>query len=182
MEAFVKTPIITRIDLTQNGERGVLVEEWFEGWTMGKAPDRVHVEPEAVILRLLPKYDGLGFTSEMCDQFHGRSLRGEIVRIDFVEILHTWHVRKFPFGWTAKTHPLTDETKGSDFDLEASLMWCEQNGWNVRRWPGGGRAFKGEPMPVRTAAAIMSMRRNVEKTLFAGQMDARRAFDLAIDF
>lgn len=178
----METPIITRIDLTQNGEKGVLVEEWFEGWETGKAPDQTHIEPTAVILRLLPKYDALGFTSEMCDALHGRSLRGEITRIDFVKILNVWRVKKFPYGWTAKTHPLTDETKGPEFDLESSLTWCEQNGWNVRRWPGGGRAFKGEPMPVRTGAAIMSMRRNVEKSFFSGQTDTRRAFDLAFDF
>jgi hypothetical protein len=60
--------------------------------------------------------------------------------------------------------PLPDghEIKSADFDLEAALAWCESNGYTVRRWPGGARAWKGEPWVIRTGWQIVKLRRKLE--------------------
>ncbi len=45
----------------------------------------------------------------------------------------------------------------TDFDLDAALDWCRANGYTVRTWDGGARAFKGSPWVIRT-------RRQIQKT------------------
>ena len=47
----------------------------------------------------------------------------------------------------------------ADFNLDAALAWCTANGYSVRRWPGGARAWKGVPWVIRTACQIIRMRR-----------------------
>lgn len=54
------------------------------------------------------------------------------------------------------------EIKPADFDLEEALAWCEENGYTVRRWPGGARAWRGEPWAIRTGWQIVKLRRELE--------------------
>jgi len=80
--------------------------------------------------------------------------------------------------------PQGPETKPAGFDLEGALTWCEQNGFTVRRWPGGARAWLGKPWPIRTRNQIQRMRHKI------GRLTAARAFgdenmlglDFAFDF
>jgi hypothetical protein len=183
LEAFMEKQV-TRIDLeTTPGSEGkmVMVEQWYEGWT-ATSPCELYDQHPGPIASLLGQYERQGYAVWMCDSTHGRALRGEITRMDFIQFGALWQVRKFPYGWTAKTHPLITEQKPTDFDLEAALNWCEQHHWQIRRWPGGARAWKGEPMPVRDASTIRYLRRQVEKALQAGQIDVRNHYNLALDF
>ena len=173
---------ITRIDLEQDGEHGVLVKEWYEGWQEGDKENAFRYEAGAVIHRLLMSIEDQGYTCEMCDHYHGRALRGQITRIDFeLKAADQIIVKKYPYGWTAKTKPLQQYT----CDVKASgnpVQWCKDHGWTVREWPGGARAFRGEPLPVRTGSTIAYMRRDVDKHLSSGHTDQRRQFNLAYDF
>jgi hypothetical protein len=173
---------VTRIDLERNGDLGVIITEWFEGWVEGQIPDTQHYEKETTILQSLMMLEREGYAVEMCDPFHGRALRGEVVRIDFINLGGSWHIRKYPRGWTARTRPMHDECQATGFDPEPAIAWCEQHSWNVRRWPGGARAFKGEPLPVRDASAIRSMRRAVDRNRANGRTDPRHQYDLMFDF
>jgi hypothetical protein len=159
----------------------VLVAEWYEGW-VPTSPCDLYDQTTGLITSLLAQYERQGYTVWMCDARTGRALRGQITRMDFMESSKGCQVRKYPYGWTARTHPISIDDKPAGFDLEAALAWCEQNHWQVRRWPGGGRAWRGEPMPVRDASAIRAMRRQVEKNIMSNHIDPRRAFDLALDF
>ena len=173
---------VTRIDLETAGDTGkVLVEQWFEGW-IATSPCDLYQQQAGTVASLLQQYERQGYTVWMCDARIGRALRGEITRIDFVESGQGWQVRKYPYGWTARTHPLSLEEKPAGFDLEAALAWCEQRHWQVRRWPGGARAWKGELLPVRDSSSIRAMRRQVERNIMSNHTDVRRAFDLAFDF
>jgi hypothetical protein len=58
--------------------------------------------------------------------------------------------------------PTRHEIKTTDFDLDAALAWCKENGYTVRRWPSGARAWRGKPWPVRTAHQIVKLRRKLE--------------------
>jgi hypothetical protein len=53
--------------------------------------------------------------------------------------------------------------KPGGFDVEAALAVYEENGYTVRRWQGGARAWKGDPQPVRTAAQIRARRARAER-------------------
>jgi hypothetical protein len=117
----------------------------------------------------------------MCDQTHGRALRGKITRIDFEIKPDRVHVKKYPFGWTAKTRPIK-QYEITPEEYQADLKWLKDHGWSMREWPGGSRAFKGDPLPVRTGSTIAYMRRQVERHFASGQLDPRRQFDLAFDF
>lgn len=57
------------------------------------------------------------------------------------------------------------------FDLDGALAWCEAHGYAVCRWPGGARAWKGRPWPIRTMAQILKRRGQVERDVRAGRLD-----------
>ena len=103
-------------------------------------------------------------------------------RIDFAVVATGVVVTKF---WLidGRSIPLHGgEIKPTGFDLEGTLAWCEANGYTVRRWEGGARAWKGEPWPVRTRAQILRKRSAVERQVFAGHADGRLlSLDLAYD-
>lgn len=179
MDANPNNPV-TRIDIEKAGT-GMLVRYWREGWNEDcpTPPDYDEIV-EGEIYRLMMKYEDQGFTCEMCDSNHGRALRGKITRIDFVKLPDGWHIKKWPYGWTAKTQPMSDKVVP---DAEDAIKWCEDNGWNVRRWPEGARAFKGEPKPVRDTNGIWAMRHRVEKDLARGNVGSNKMFfDFAFDW
>ena len=173
---------ITRVDLEKAGT-DIVVKKWYEGWSEGSPADITSNEPRAFLVSILMKLEKEGFTVEMADSEHGRALRGTITRVDIVSLPDGFHYRKFPFGWTARTRPMSDERKTEE-EVAEIIGWCKQKGWNVREWPGGYRAFKGAPMPVRDKASILTMRRKVEQDMALGRAhsDNRSQYDFALDF
>jgi hypothetical protein len=100
-------------------------------------------------------------------------------RIDFAVVPSGVAVTKF---WLidGRSIPLHGgEMKPAGFDLEEALDWCEANGYTVRRWDGGARAWKGEPWPVRTRTQILRKRSAVERMVFAGHASGNL---LSLDF
>lgn len=59
--------------------------------------------------------------------------------------------------------PVSHELKPASFNLEQALDWCKANGYTVRQWPGGARAWHGSPWPIRTRAQIHRKRTQAEK-------------------
>ena len=58
--------------------------------------------------------------------------------------------------------PLPDghSLKPASFSLADALTWCEGNGYVVRRWEGGARAWKADkPWVIRTRGQILRIRR-----------------------
>ncbi len=179
MSTIQITEKTTRIDLETAGQ-GVLVSMWNEKWQEGSAPASSEYFSGAGIARLLMQAEDQGFTCEMCDPSHGRALRGEVVRIDILEVGKDWVVRKFPRGWTAKTRPLTERTLPAQ-EAASAIQWCKEHGWQVREFPGGARAWKYEIKPIRDASTIQLLRRQIDQALNRGEADPRRQFDLAFD-
>ena len=59
--------------------------------------------------------------------------------------------------------PLPDnghDIKPATFDLDAALAWCRRNGYTIRQWPGGARAWLGNPWVIRTRQQILQRRKN----------------------
>jgi hypothetical protein len=105
-------------------------------------------------------------------------LRGEITRIDFIKD-GAWTVKKFCYGWTARTEPLSAEIKDDKFDFEKSLAYLQSKGWVTVRWDGGARAWKYRKAPIRTKEEILELRRRSNESQ---STDGRRAYDLAYYF
>lgn len=154
---------ITRIDLESINPHLTRVKQWREGWVEGgnTAPD-IDQTVQVSIYMLLPQYEKQGFTCNMRDRDHGQALRGKTTRIDLIQMPDGWHYRKWPYGWEPKTRPMSEEIKSAD-EVAQILAWCEAHGWTVRRWPGGARAFLGQPKPVRDRAGILAVRRQAEQ-------------------
>lgn len=178
---------ITRIDIERIGARLLNIRQWYSGWRDdgSSPPDIDEIVEGQTIPGLLASYEKQGYTCEMCDSTHGRALRGTITRIDIIRMPDGWHSRKYPFGWTAKTRPLSDDIK-SEAEIRQILEWCEAKKWTVRRWPGGARAFRGDPKPVRDRAAILAMRRRANEEMRSphqtGIETGKTFYDFAFDF
>jgi hypothetical protein len=171
---------VTRIDLERCGS-GLFVRQWFAGWKDDGStpPDIDEYVPDQTVSATLAQYERQGFTCEMANGQLGRALRGDITRIDFIQLADGWHIRKYPYGWTAKTHPISETVSPT---AEDGILWCDAHRWTVRRWPGGARAFKGQPRPIHDKATIQYLRRQVENNQRDGKIDPRRNYDLAFDF
>jgi len=170
---------VTRVDLERVGATGILVRQWFGGWNQDDAgaPDIEDYIETGSIAPLLAQYEQAGFTVEMAHAGAGRALRGPVTRVDILheEVSGTWRIRKFPYGWTAKTRPI-HEKHVTQAEVQAALQWLRDNKWNLREWPGGYRAFRGSPKPVRDRATILSMRRK------ATEQRSNMNWDFAFDF
>lgn len=172
---------VTKVELCQNGDLGCIVKEWAAGWQFGSPATAERYVQQGDVERILRELEKEGFCCYMPDPENGIALRGEITRIDFIVNLDGVRVKKWPFGWTFKTPPISDEQKPPAFNLDEALDWCQRNGWTVRRYPGGARAWKGEPQPVRDRATIQFMRKGIQRDFVNGRMDPRSNFDLAFD-
>jgi hypothetical protein len=155
---------ITRIDLEATGgdSRNVRIKQWREGWREGDAPDLDILTTEKSIMFHLMDFEKQGFTCEMASKNLGRALRGKTTRIDLDKLPDGWHYRKFPYGWSAKTKPMSDTVK-TEAEVQEILAWCEANGWTVHRINAEkARAWKGAPQPVHDTATILQMRRRAQ--------------------
>jgi hypothetical protein len=88
----------------------------------------------------------------------------KIVRIDLYSIPATGvtRVMKFAEGWTASTPP--SQNYESEKSLEEIVAWLEANGWIVRKWYNGARAFKNGTMaPIRCKFEIIAKRQSLQK-------------------
>jgi hypothetical protein len=111
-----------------------------------------------------------------------------ITRIDFEDISRRlaapdgsqWVVRKFAQGWTAHTNPC--DIKGNPpFNIDRAVAELETTGWTVYRWPGGARAWRGRPEPVRDRAQIIRFRRTIERRRWQDALDFENPrLDLAL--
>ena len=78
--------------------------------------------------------------------------------------------------------PLSTEIKPAGFALADAIAWCQSNGYIVRQWAGGARAWKGIPWPIRTRAQIRRKREQAEKrTRRTGENSGLLSLDFAYD-
>ena len=105
-----------------------------------------------------------------------------ITRIDLFQIPAGVLVHKYPHYWTAATPPASTTTNAA-MSLDAMVAWLNENGWTVRRWPGGARAWKGEMLPVRSRYQIKRKREELKARWQEGNAQGVQihAIDLAYD-
>ena len=77
--------------------------------------------------------------------------------------------------------PLSTEVKSPDFALADALTWCRGNGYAVRQWPGGARAWRGTPWVIRTRAQIHRKRQQIEAQINRTG-GSRSGSSLSLDF
>ena len=100
-------------------------------------------------------------------------------RIDFSVVACGVVVTKFWLLSGRTVAPYGAEVKPPEFDLDGALAWCAENGYTVRRWPGGARAWKGKPRPIRTRSQIWQKRARAERLALRGD---GRGSTLGLDF
>ena len=171
----------TRIDLEQAGPRQVIVKKWFEGWGQTSCFDMMEFEIGTSVPALLAKYEQEGFTVEMASATLGRALRGRITRVDIIKTGNDWTIKKYPYGWTAKTKPLSQKVV-TEQESNSAIQWLNENGWTVYSWDGGYRAWKGAPMPVRDRLSIRNMRIKSNEAMSNGEHNPHFHYDLLYYF
>jgi hypothetical protein len=181
---MAEKPVITRIDLEEIYRNRVVIKKWYQGWDEDhpSAPN-IEEELDGYLPIILTEYEKYGYTCEMADATHGRALRGTTTRIDFILSTNGWHIRKYPYGWTAKTQPIEDKLQPESV-VQSAIAWCKQQGWVMREWPNGARAFKDKERPVRDASTILSMRRTIEAQYARGDLSSgnMKFYDFAFDY
>lgn len=153
-------PDVARIDVERCGQTMLLVKAWKRGFDPNDAGAPAF-EDFLDAISIFGACDALkaqGFSVTMATQGKARALRGPVTRIDFVKQTDGWHVRKYPAGWTASTHPMSDVVK-PESEIREAIQWCRNNGWTVRDFENEiVRAWKGKPEPVHTAETIRRLR------------------------
>ena len=155
---------IARVDIERVGAQALIVQKWYEGYTAWDAgqPDIEDFLDTGSIQNILADLEAQGFTVWMASAGKGRALRGAATRVDIILEGDAWVMRKFPYGWSAKT-PVIETKRFNQVQADAAIQWLREKRWTVLEWPGGFRAFKGKPMPVRDRFAIMSLRRKASE-------------------
>lgn len=105
-----------------------------------------------------------------------------IDRVDFVWTSQVFAINTFRevYGkWYAVGHEAHPAEAVST--LEDRLTALEQNGWTVRRWPGGARAWRNGLVPVRKAWAIKKLRDDLARTVRPELEGVAWSLDLAYD-
>ncbi len=176
---FKLNPSTTRVDIERVGD-ALTVQQWTQGWKEGNPSDHKDLLHGERIVSILFSLEKQGFSVWMMDEDHGRALRGEITRIDLIDLNGKTTYSKFPYGWTARTHPISKRTISAE-ERKQIILWCQEHNWVVREWPGGARAWKYALEPVRSASEIRSMRRQVEDLAHRYGEAKLHFFDLAYD-
>jgi hypothetical protein len=180
MPVLKLTEKVTRVDIERT-EYGLIAKIFERGWQVGYDwTDWMQPLDGCTIESMLRECELAGFTVEMCDNDHGRALRGEITRIDVLRTEKGWDIKKYPYGWSAKTRAITTRTV-DEAEADKAVLWLREHGWSVRDFPGGHRAWKGEVLPVRGASEIRYLRNRITQTRATGHADERVHFDLSVD-
>lgn len=84
-------------------------------------------------------------TAQEKDRFAGKATRIDLVTTEFGPVKRIWLA-----GWMPgdKAHQVGPLSEGWTVDSAAAKL--EADGWTVRRWPGGARAWRIALRPVRT--------------------------------
>lgn len=94
-------------------------------------------------------------------------MKPKITRFDIEHWQGMIVIRKWYAGWQIGQVNDEYEEKTLEYDMEPVLKWAEDHGWDVRRWPGGARAFApGTLAPVRTKAQIIRTRNRLEDVAY----------------
>ena len=105
-----------------------------------------------------------------------------VTRIDLTEKPDkTVFVCKYPEGWTAKSHPVS-RYDVTHMTFDEMKDWLKGDGWTVREWPGGARAWMGKAEPIRERWEILKLRRKYSEKPYLLPQGAQLCYlDFALD-
>lgn len=106
-------------------------------------PHRADYKPQS-------KYTGGDYrqiTAQENDLFPGKVTRIDLVETNAGPVKRCWRA-----GWIPGDKPRLSDVAplAEGWTVESAADKLEADGWKVRRWPGGARAWRIAPRPVRT--------------------------------
>ena len=107
----------------------------------------------------------------------------EMIRVDIQKTpTGRYDCMKFSAG------PVPQHSYIQQAEFEKALAWCKSQGWEVREWPGGFRAFRYGKTAIRSRSQIMDLRNRLKTEAYeAGGVNDHplwgdlRSLDLAYD-
>lgn len=174
----------TRMEI-QQGNDGLVVSLWQEGWVEGDPPNTTVFKRNVIMFDALKAAETAGWNVQVFRDGNARCLRGEITRIDFMKLGDKFRVDSWPYGWTASTRPIRSEMMTVQQVQELVKSISEQgwafHSWLELDWRAGARAWKDKPQPVRDEYAIMRLRKQLKAELERGHCNLGYDRDLAMD-
>lgn len=70
-------------------------------------------------------------------------------------------VLKWRKGWAPGAPPCAND-QNTEMDLDEMVDWLEREGWTIRRWPGGARAWRDGLRIIRTRGQILRKRKQLQ--------------------
>lgn len=176
--------MVTRMDIVDAPEIGLIVKVWHGEWTPGSAPDGESYRMGVSLDQAAAACERAGYTVRYytADGAHqAQCLRGPITRMDFRLVAGQVKIQRWPYGWCASTRPISEDSI-PEGEFENTLNELRNAGWTVHTWRGGARAWRGDPLPVRDAGVIRRMRDQAKTDLMNGHITGAYNMDLAYDF
>lgn len=160
----METKPVTRVDMEKVGQTGVIVRSWCGEWNRADAgaPDCEDYVENGSIPALLAGYEKQGFVVWMASAFQGRALRGKTTRVDVVCDGSNWTIRKYCYGWSAKTPPVSKKVV-SETEAQAAIAWLRENRWTLLEYRDRCVAFLGKAQPIHDKSTILTMRRKAQE-------------------
>lgn len=93
---------------------------------------------------------------------------GSVTRIDFATVDGQLVWRGWRAGWVPGEHPAFAKPVEAGKTLDQALANLRAAGWTVFQWPGGARAFRCGPRPVRTGEHLRRFRERMTANPPAG--------------
>ncbi len=152
--------MVTRVDIERIGQTLIMVKAWTGEWNREDAgsPDHEDLVENRSIPSILAEYEKQGFCVWMSSGSLGRALRGKTTRVDVIQNGDTWTIRKYCYGWSAKTPPSSTRTV-SETEAHQALVWLRENHWTLIEHPDRSVAFLGKAQPIHDKPTILAMRR-----------------------
>jgi hypothetical protein len=151
---------LARIDLERLGQTSIIRRGWFPGYDPRDAgPANVEdVLDSGSIPQMLALYEKRGYVVWMATGSQGRALAGETTRVDIVLSGDTSEIRKYCYGWSAKTPP-KEKKITTEEEARAAIQWLRDNKWTLMEYADRCSAFKGRAVPIHDKPTILTMRR-----------------------
>ncbi len=157
------------------------VDWMFEGIEVVSDPYLPTLDPHRLDGKYLQQRKSTGgdyrqITAQEKDLFPGRITRIDLVQTAYGPAKRCWRAGWMPGDLADEYAPLAE-----GWTVSSAADKLEGDGWKVRRWPGGARAWRIAPRPVRTGRRADRFRERLLSCPPSGLDDRVTGYDKYLD-